>query len=420
MVRQGNTQSFLAVIDRQVSMASIASVDKTLSRVSLWMSSVAFAGVLALAFLPGREVPAPLKIAVPTPPPPATPPAKMAVQRAAPAAAPAATQPSSITNTAPATPPASPVAPAVAPKTSVPPANATAPAGAATPAGAAATPPAITTPPPPEVWTPEELAAGLRQCVQLLAPVTADVAMEEPMKHGQCGTPAPLALRSAGGKDKVEFAPAPTMNCRLAASMGEWVDKVLQPAAQEVLGSRITRILGSGSYSCRNIYNNPKLTLSEHATGNAIDVAAFVTADGRTITVKQAWGPTERDIVAAKKKAADKLAALAAKRPGKPVAAATAETASTPSIAEAVKKAEAKQKGRVQKTDFKPDGNKPAVVASTDLQPATTKQAVFLKRLHGGSCTLFATVLGPEANEAHRDHFHLDMKARRTSRGVCH
>ncbi len=35
-------------------MATIASVDKTLSRVSAWMSSVAFAGVMALAFLPMR------------------------------------------------------------------------------------------------------------------------------------------------------------------------------------------------------------------------------------------------------------------------------------------------------------------------------------------------------------------------------
>ncbi|MEO8421059.1 MAG: extensin family protein [Hyphomicrobium sp.] len=393
-------------------MASIASVDKTLSRVSSWMSSAAFAGLLSLAFLPVRDAPAPVKIAAPLP--------------AVPAAVPAARQPHSVADTALATPPAAPAppafaapaspAPAVAAKPSVPPASATAPVGTTAPAVAAATPPAITTPPPPDVWTPEELAAGLRQCVQLLSPVSADVAMEEPMKHGQCGTPAPLALRSAGGKDKVEFTPAPTMNCRLAASMGAWVDKVLQPAAQETLGSRITKILGSGSYSCRNIYNNPKLTLSEHATGNAIDVAAFVTADGRTITVKHGWGPTERDIVAAKKKAAEKLAA---KKSGKP-AAATPEAVPTPSIAEAAKKAETKQKGRVEKTDFKQDGDKPAVVAISDLQPATSKEAVFLKRLHGGSCTLFATVLGPEANEAHRDHFHLDMKVRRTSHGVCH
>mgnify|MGYP000017526606 CR=1 FL=1 len=405
-------------------MATIASVDKTLSRVSAWMSSLAFAGVMALAFLPVREGASPGQAIPPT----AAKPAKVPVQ-APPAIAktskPPQAQPSSTADPMQAVPPATkrPV-PSVAGALAAPPAVA-APASSpppaaapAAPAVAAATPPAITTPPPPEVWTPEELSAGLRQCVLLLAPATADVAMEEPMKHGQCGTPAPLALKSAGGKDKVEFAPPPTMNCRLAASMGEWVDKVLQPAAQAALGSRITRILGSGSYSCRNIYSNPKLSLSEHATGNAIDIAAFVTADGRTITVKKGWGPTERDIVAAKKKAEKKL--MAGKSPEKAKADETAAAAPTPSIEEAGKKAEVKQKGRVQKTDFKPETNKPADVVSVDLKPATTKEAVFLKRLHTGSCTLFATVLGPEANEAHRDHFHLDMKVRRSSHGVCH
>lgn len=263
----------------------------------------------------------------------------------------------------------------------------------------------------------------MRQCVQLLAPAASDVAMEQPMKHGQCGTPAPLALRSAGGKDKVEFTPAPTMNCRLAAAMGEWVDKVLQPTAQEALGSRIVRILGSGSYSCRNIYNNPKLTLSEHATGNAIDVAAFVTADGRTITVAKGWGATERDIVAAKKRAADKL--LAAKDTvAKPKDGDVPPAAATPSIEEAGKKAESKQKGRVQKIVLKPEEKdaKPAkdATGSIEVKPATTKEAAFLKRVHASSCAQFATVLGPEANEAHRDHFHLDLKVRRSSHSVCH
>jgi hypothetical protein len=252
-----------------------------------------------------------------------------------------------------------------------------------------------------------------------LAPASLDVVMEDPMKHGQCGTPAPLALRSVGGASKVAFEPAPTMNCRLAAALGDWVDKVLQPAAQAVLGSRITRIVGASSYSCRNIYNNPKLSLSEHATGNAIDIAGFVTADGRTISVAKAWGPTERDIVAAKKKAAEKKA-IADKKPDKPKAGETSAVAQTPSIEEAGKKVEAKQKGRVLKTDFQRDGEKPAEVATIDLKPATTKEATFLKRLHRGSCTVFATVLGPEANEAHRDHFHLDMKERRSGSGVCH
>jgi len=398
-------------------MATIASVDKTLSRVSAWMSSLAFAGVMALVFLPTREGGVPARIV-----PPTASTAAKAVPVQPPTAIPTTAKPAQSQSDP--VQAVSPAAKSALPSVAMPasPAPRSAPSPAATPpvpaVAAAAQPPAITTPPPPEVWTPEELAAGLRLCVQLLAPAIADVAMEEPMKHGQCGTPAPLALKSAGGKDKVEFAPAPTMNCRLAASMGEWVDKVLQPAAQQSLGSRITRILGSGSYSCRNIYGNPKLSLSEHATGNAIDIAAFVTADGRTITVKKSWGPTERDIVAAKKKAEKKL--LSAKSPEKAKADETAAVTPTPSIEEAGKKAEVKQKGRVQKTDFKPEAVKPAEAASVDLKPATTKEAVFLKRLHTGSCGLFATVLGPEANEAHRDHFHLDMKVRRSSHGVCH
>jgi hypothetical protein len=413
MLRRGYTYSFLAVADQQVCMASIASIDKTLGRVSSWMSYVAFAGVVALAFLPARAVaPLPAQTAANAAPPTiVAPPAKTA--QVQPPVAPthaAATLPSSTANTAAATASHSP--PAATPPTS--------PVGTAAPA-APATTPAVTTPPapPPDVWTPDELAAGLRQCVQLLAPASAEVAMEEPMKHGQCGTPAPLVLRSVGGAEKVEFDPAPTMNCRLAASLSDWVDRVLQPLAHEVLGSRIKRIVGSSSYSCRNIYNNPKLALSEHATGNAIDIAGFVTADGRTIMVSKTWGPTERDIVAAKKKATEKKEA-AEKKSGKSKASQASDATPTPSIEEAGKKVEAKQKGQVQKTDFKRDQDKPAVVAIGELSPATSKEATFLRRLHGGSCTVFATVLGPEANEAHRDHFHLDMKLRRSSHGVCH
>jgi len=36
-------------------------------------------------------------------------------------------------------------------------------------------------------------------------------------------------------------------------------------------------------------------------------------------------------------------------------------------------------------------------------------QASFLKDAHDGACGLFSTVLGPGANAAHRNHFHLDL-----------
>ncbi len=46
-----------------------------------------------------------------------------------------------------------------------------------------------------------------------------------------------------------------------------------------------------------------------------------------------------------------------------------------------------------------------------DWQGGGTK-AAFLREVRDGACRLFATVLSPDYNAAHRDHFHLDQAAR--------
>jgi hypothetical protein len=50
--------------------------------------------------------------------------------------------------------------------------------------------------------------------------------------------------------------------------------------------------------------------------------------------------------------------------------------------------------------------------------PLSIPQAKFLRRVHQGACETFSTVLGPEANEAHRTHLHLDLQDR-NSLNVC-
>ena len=42
-------------------------------------------------------------------------------------------------------------------------------------------------------------------------------------------------------------------------------------------------------------------------------------------------------------------------------------------------------------------------------------RAKFLKEVHAGACGIFGTVLGPEANVAHQNHFHFDLAKRRHS-----
>lgn len=60
----------------------------------------------------------------------------------------------------------------------------------------------------------------------------------------------------------------------------------------------------------------------------------------------------------------------------------------------------------------------PSVVmpVSASLAAAAQKpgpRGQFLREIHEAACGTFGTVLGPEANEAHRNHFHLDMAKRR-------
>ncbi|MGI9425088.1 MAG: extensin family protein [Hyphomicrobiaceae bacterium] len=56
---------------------------------------------------------------------------------------------------------------------------------------------------------------------------------------------------------------------------------------------------------------------------------------------------------------------------------------------------------------------------ASQRRPATsTPKATFLRAAHRSACKIFGTVLGPEANDAHRNHFHVDM-AHRKYRNYC-
>ena len=50
--------------------------------------------------------------------------------------------------------------------------------------------------------------------------------------------------------------------------------------------------------------------------------------------------------------------------------------------------------------------------------PPEGPRARFLRAAHAAACRIFGTTLGPEANEAHRNHFHVDM-AERKVRKIC-
>lgn len=146
--------------------------------------------------------------------------------------------------------------------------------------------------------------------------------------EGQCRRRTRTLLTSA------PLAPdSPPVSCPVAAGFQLWLQQSLQPAARSLLGSEIAKVEHLGAYSCRRIGAGEMGRWSEHATGNAIDIAAFVTTDGRRVSVLRDW-----------------------------------------------------------------DGQ--------------ADRAAFLRRARDEACSKFGTVLSPDYNAAHRDHFHLDQASR--------
>lgn len=146
---------------------------------------------------------------------------------------------------------------------------------------------------------------------------------------GVCGALRPYKM-SAADYGRVVLRPAAILRCPMVASVDGWVREAITPAAVRYLGSPVVQLSVAASYACRprNSINGAKL--SEHGLANALDVSAFVLADGRKVTVRRGW------------------------------------------------------------------------------QGDYAEQA-FLKAVHRSACQRFTTVLGPDADRYHQDHFHVDL-----------
>lgn len=58
------------------------------------------------------------------------------------------------------------------------------------------------------------------------------------------------------------------------------------------------------------------------------------------------------------------------------------------------------------------------IVVSEDWSKGSAKERQFLRVVHQSACKRFGTVLGPEYNAAHRDHFHLE-RFNKGRKGFC-
>jgi hypothetical protein len=102
----------------------------------------------------------------------------------------------------------------------------------------------------------------------------------------------PAVTASAG---PVAVHPAATLACPIVAELDKWISEAVQPAALKWFRQPVVEIKQISSYSCRGMNGNPNAHISEHAFGNALDIAEFDLADGHKVSVQYGWHGTPEE-----------------------------------------------------------------------------------------------------------------------------
>jgi len=101
--------------------------------------------------------------------------------------------------------------------------------------------------------------------------------------------------QTAGPMTPAVLTPPATLACPIVSALDHWVSEGVQPAAMRWFGTPVTEIKQISAYSCRGMVGSGGSGISEHAFGNAIDIAAFTLSDGRRVTVEAGWHGTPEE-----------------------------------------------------------------------------------------------------------------------------
>jgi hypothetical protein len=134
-----------------------------------------------------------------------------------------------------------------------------------------------------------------RQCITELGRSGSQFApLPDRMYGAGCSTLDSVQLDRVGG----DLGPLTVTNlgplaCPLANDFAAWARYGVDRAARQILGSPLVRIETMGSYSCRNVAGTGRL--SAHSRAEAVDISAFLLADGRRISVKDGWNASAKE-----------------------------------------------------------------------------------------------------------------------------
>jgi hypothetical protein len=117
----------------------------------------------------------------------------------------------------------------------------------------------------------------------------------EPLPQALPPLGPPRGPQVTGTVGPVEVNPPATLACPIVAALDQWIATAVQPAAMRWFRQPVVEIKQISAYSCRGMNGNPNAHISEHAFGNALDIAEFALADGHVISVQYGWRGTPQE-----------------------------------------------------------------------------------------------------------------------------
>ncbi|WP_455270758.1 extensin family protein [Rhizobium herbae] len=148
--------------------------------------------------------------------------------------------------------------------------------------------PATVQPAPEPVLTIEpEDEKEYGACLADLKAIGATFKEEPRVDDGKgCGIDKPLTLSAV--LPGITLKPEGKMRCETALELARWTKDAVLPAAKVALENEgpLTTINQASSYICRLRNNAATGKISEHARGNAIDIASFTFKSGKSMEIQ--------------------------------------------------------------------------------------------------------------------------------------
>ncbi|MBB4952845.1 hypothetical protein H4S14_000888 [Agrobacterium vitis] len=133
--------------------------------------------------------------------------------------------------------------------------------------------------PPPPIMAENPQAYG--QCIKALTEAGATFTEKPRIDDGDgCGIDKPIEVSQI--MPGISLAPSGTLRCEAALELSQWVKTVVIPTAEQAMPDkgRLTAINQASTYICRKRNSLSEGKISEHARGNAIDIAGLTFEKG--------------------------------------------------------------------------------------------------------------------------------------------